>query len=100
MISVNILFDDDYEDMDIIAIPKELSEIIVLLAEEFECWEGPKDDPDYWSATSSTDKLVKNVETSGFIKWLNRFYCKGEKKAYIVVQHVEYNFNGFPTVEF
>ena len=49
MINVNILFDDDYEDMDIIAIPKELSEIIVLLAEEFECWEGPKDDPEYWS---------------------------------------------------
>ena len=80
MINVNILFDDDYKDMDIIAVPKEFSEKIILLAEEFECWEGPKNDPEYWSLNSNTGKLVKNVETSGFVKWLNKFYCNGEKK--------------------
>ena len=60
MIKVNILFDDEYEDTDIIVVPKELSDKIATLAEEFDAWEGPKDDPDYWVTIPSTGKIVKN----------------------------------------
>lgn len=99
MIKVNILFDDEYEDTDIIVVPKELSDKIATLANEFLHWTGPKDDKDYWGVDEKGN-YFEIAETVGFIKWLNTFYCKGEKKAYVVAQHIAYDFNDYPTIEF
>lgn len=89
MTNINIVFEYDFNDVDIIAIPSEISYKIIELGQEFLDWHGPKDDPDYWGVENG--RTYQIAETVGFVKWLNMFHCLNEKKAYIVTQHTDYN---------
>ncbi len=88
---INIIFEDDYNDVDIIAIPRELSAIIIKIAYEHSFWvadKAPKDDSDYWENING--ELSPILETVGFVKWLNNYYCKGKRRAIILKQHTKF----------
>ena len=96
MEKINIVYDSDYKDTDIIAIPRELSGVIHDLANQHDIWlydlwcknELQNEDRDYWTIIDG--KCIGNLETVGFVKWLNKYYCKGERKVIILKQHTNF----------
>ena len=88
MTRVNIVFDDVYDDADIIAVPDEIVSNIEKIGQEFLDWKPPEDDSDYWVIIDG--KKCQNVETDGFLKWLNSRYCQETEKAYVVARNTDY----------
>lgn len=88
MIKVNIVFDNDFEDADIIAIPDEIASEIETIGQEFLDWVPTADDCDYWTIIDGQKYLV--AETDGFVKWLNSCYCSKTEKAYVVKRNTNY----------
>ena len=88
MTKVNIVFDDTYNDVDIIAVPDEIASKIETISQEFLYWNPPVDDSDYWIIINGKKYLA--METDGFIKWLNSSYCQKFIKAYVVARNTRY----------
>ncbi len=88
MTNINVVYEYYYDDVDIIAIPDELIDIIEDIGQEFLHWAPPINDKDYWSMVDG--RLCQNMNTDGFIKWLNSTYCKTLEKAYIVSRNTDY----------
>ncbi len=88
MVKINILFDDSFDDVDIISIPNDIASNIEKIAQEFLDWLPFAEDDYYWAVIGG--KRYNVCETEGFIKWLNSVYCKGIEKAFIVKKHTNY----------
>ncbi len=95
---VCILFDDMYNDTDIISVPDILYANIEELGQQFQRWL-EKGEHDFW-VTSPNGKRYLNCETDGFVWWLNKQLGDDHnEKVKIVVQHVRYR-PYLKTVEF
>ena len=88
MTKVNIVFDDVYDDADIIAVPDEIVSNIEKIGQEFLHWNPPEDDSDYWTIING--RKCRVGETDGFLKWLNARYCQETGKAYVVARNTDY----------
>ena len=98
MKKVNIVYDDMYSDVDIIAVPNEIADCLSELVPIFLDWTPPENDNDYWKIING--KKYLSIETRGFVKWLNYYHCKKLKdKAYIVIQNTNYCCD-YNTIEF
>ena len=86
---VCILFDYAYNDADVIAVPDSLYDNIQELGQQFQWWLG-KGEHDFW-VTSPNGKRYLNLETDGFVWWLNKqLGDDSNEKVKIVEQHVQY----------
>lgn len=85
----NIVFDGDFDDVDIIAVPNEIALKMEQIGQEFLYWLPSAKEEDYWTIINGKTCLV--AETTGFVKWLNVFYCKSLEKAYVEKKHTKYN---------
>ena len=89
MLKVNIVFDDLFDDADIIAISDQVAPIIVNIGQEFLHWVPSAEDSDYWTIINGRKCTV--AETDGFIKWINSTYCKDLEKAYVIARNTNYD---------
>ena len=91
MIHINIVFDEEMDDVDIIALPENIFRDIASITRQFMDWlpDAPKDNSDYWAHINGKSCLT--LETDGFVKWLNQTYCLGSNEAFIVEQHTKYH---------
>lgn len=85
---INIIYDGNYDDVDIISIPDHIFLKSREIVQEFLLWEAPEEDSDYWMVLENKRYCV--VETKGFVKWLNTFYCGELEKAHIVKEKTHY----------
>lgn len=97
MININLVFDDEFDDVDIISVPNEIASKIEEIAHEFLCWIPTTNDKEYWITEDGRKVLV--AETDGFIKWLNTFYCKSKEKAFVVERKTRY-YPQYKTINF
>ncbi|MBQ9805391.1 MAG: hypothetical protein IJW49_02625 [Clostridia bacterium] len=97
MVKVNIVFDDIFDDADIIAIPDEIFPCIEQIGQTFLDWIPTATDPDYWKVINGRRCIV--AETNGFIKRLNTVHCNHSEKAYVVARNTTYNPN-LKTIQF
>ena len=97
MTKINIVFDDMFEDADIIAIPDEIASQINAIGQEFLDWVLYANDSDYWTLINGQKCAV--AETDGFIKWLNSYHCKELEKAYVLKRNTNYC-SLYKTIEF
>lgn len=88
MRKVNIVFDDIFDDADIVAIPDEIFSHIEEIGQEFLHWVPTAEDSDYWTIIYGRKCTV--AETNGFIKWLNATYCKDLDKAFVVARNTNF----------
>ncbi|MBR4057087.1 MAG: hypothetical protein IKK00_02990 [Oscillospiraceae bacterium] len=93
MKKVNIVFDDIFDDADIIAIPDEIFSHIEEIGQIFLHWVPTAEDPDYWKLINGRKCTI--TETDGFIKWINTTYCNDLEKCYVVARSTDYD----PTLE-
>lgn len=89
MTKVNIVFDDIFDDADIIAVPDEIIFRIKELCQMFLDWIPLENDTEYW--VDINNRKCLNKETDGFIKWLNSNYCQDFEKAYVVARNTNYS---------
>lgn len=90
MTKVNIVFDNMFDDADIIAVPDILAADIEKIGQEFLWWvpSAPAEDRDYWAFKNGRKYLI--TETDGFLKWLNARYCQKTEKAYVIARNTNY----------
>lgn len=88
---INIVFDEDYGDSDIICVPQSVSDNIKHIPYDCSKWLYDNvNEHNFWSLAENGRKIV-NFETESLIWWLNSFYIKDGEKAYVIIQHVECN---------
>ena len=97
MKKVNIVFDDIFDDADIIMIPDEIFSRIEEIGQEFLNWVPYAEDSDYWMMKDG--KRYTIAETDGFIKWINATYCKKLEKTFVIARNTKYDAS-LKTVEF
>ena len=95
MQNINIVFDDIYDDVAIIAIPDNIVPDIERLGNEYLNWIPPEDDVDGWVFLNGRKVMCK--EADGFVKWLNVKCCNGQ--AYVVNMNTVYC-PEYPMIEF
>jgi hypothetical protein len=97
MKKINIVFDDIFDDADIIMIPDEIFSRIEEIGQEFLNWVPYAEDSDYWMMKDG--KRYTIAETDGFIKWINTTYCKNLEKTFVIARNTKYDAS-LKTVEF
>ena len=97
MAKINIVFENDFEDADIISIPDYLLPTIVEIGQKFLNWIPSADDNDYFTIIAGRQYFV--AETDGFVKWLNTYDCRDTEKAFVVSSHTNIG-SEYKTLEF
>lgn len=88
MTNINVIFDDIFDDADIIAVPDEIVLRIKELCQNFLDWIPLVNDTEHW--VEINNRRCLNKETNGFIEWLNSNYCQDFEKAYILARNTNY----------
>lgn len=97
MVSFNILYENDTNDVDIICVPDTIANEMHILAQMFLDWLPNAEDEMYWS--TENNRRISVCETDGFIKWLNENYCRSIPKVYVVTQHTQFH-KEYDVIEF
>ena len=97
MQKVIIIYDENYDDCDIISVPDYIAKDIEKYGQTFCDWLLTTDDEYYYVYKNGRKYL--NCETIGFLKWLNQFVCHKGLKAVLEEQHIQYR-KGYPLLEF
>ena len=85
--NINVTYNDDLLSWDLVYIPDQIGYQIEIIAQNYLDWI-PTDDLDFdWAIINGKKVLSKN--TTGFVKWLNLFYCKSDNQARIIRQNIE-----------
>ena len=95
---VNVLFDDQYDDCDVISVPDNIGINIEFYAQKFCDWLNSGDITDEYYVTLNGKQYV-SLETVGFVNWLNDCVCIDCFKCEVVAQHKKQN-PKYKTVEF
>lgn len=85
---VNVVFDEDSLDLDIIDIPEELVQNISVLQENFFKWLFDKKiDHAYWVCDKEIKKYC-SYRSEAFVEWINNvFNCSSNQEARIIEQY-------------
>ncbi len=86
---IDVMFDGDETDCDIIAVPEECAADIGELGQEFCRWLFEDKSHKYWRFTKKNGAYCV-LETDGFAEWLNG-HCRSctECKAEIIKRHTQ-----------
>ena len=88
---VNIVYEMDYNDADILWIPSNLANDIDDVAQEFFRWVGVPENGCRFLVKGEDGHEVLNIDTEEFLWWLNHIKITNEPKATIAVQHTSYD---------
>lgn len=87
---VNIVFEEEYDDVDIIAVPDKLYANIEELGQQFQRWLA-KGEHNYWKILPNGQRVLIG-ETVGFVEWLNDHVLNNsDEEVKIIEEHVQYN---------
>lgn len=98
MKKINILYADEYEDVDIILVPNHIADDIEAVTQEFFDWtKHPYDIPSFMHVNEYGE--IASVDTKEFLWWLNTIKCPDGPQSMIVVQHTTFH-PEYPVSEF
>lgn len=97
---VNVLYEGDYEDCDIIWVPDFIGCNINVYGQQFCDWLNSEFISNEYYVTIDNYRYTI-LETEGFVRWLNNNICskKEETLVYIVKQHTKFD-SDYTVVEF
>lgn len=96
---VNLLFDEEYEDVDLISVPDGIADSIDTIAQQFFRWLGDPENARRFYVTLPDGKDVLSVDTKEFVWWLNHVFLPAGQTAEIVTQHTSHH-SEYPTANF
>lgn len=97
MKQINIVYEDDFSDVDIILVPDIVAENLEEIGMIFLSW-AEKEESDCWHIIEG--RKVCSVDTEDFMRWIDKRYFNSEHcKTSIVKQHTTMDVT-LPIVEF
>lgn len=89
MRKINVLFEYDYEDVDIVSVPDYIAENIESVLFDFFKWlKEPKNQQRFH--VQYDGKTVLSIDTNALIWWINRYDCAVDEPAFIVETHTRF----------
>ena len=96
---VNLLFDEEYEDVDIISVPDEIADDIDAVAQQFFRWVWIPENRQRFSVPRQNGTPVLSIDTEEFLWWLNNIYLPAGQTADVFLQHTHFR-PELPTANF
>lgn len=99
MQKIIVLYDENYNDVDILSVPDRIASCINDYGQSYCRWlESPEVDPKLCATVNGVKCTI--LETEGFVDWLNSEVLKDdEERATILETNTEFC-EGYPVVEF
>lgn len=96
---INVVFDEVYNDVDLLHVPSEIADNIELVVREFNDWLSDPKNQKPFLVPYVNKRMVLSVGTSEFLWWLNHVKIISGDKASIAKQHTLY-VEGLPRADF
>ena len=88
---VNLLFDEEYENVDILSVPDDIADNIDNIAQEFTRWIWFPENRQQFMVTLSDGKECLSFDTKEFLWWLNNIFLSPGQTAAIYLQHTSFH---------
>ena len=99
MKTINIVFDDLYNDVALLLVPDEIADSVDMVVWEFNNWLSVSDNQQRFLVPYTNETMVLAIGTEEFLWWLNHVKIIDKNKASIIRQHTQY-VPSFPTAHF
>lgn len=96
---INLVYDDNYDDVDILLVPDFVAENVEDTSSKFLSWLNVSENQQRFLIVLEDGRQILGVETEGFLWWLNNVMINHGPKAKIIKQHTHIVL-GYPNVEF
>ena len=96
---INIVYEDNYDSVDIVLVPEHIANSIGSVVQEFFCWLLVTENNKRFMIPHDKWGEVLAIGANEFVWWLNNIKTHDEEKASIVQQHTSF-VEEYPTAEF
>lgn len=96
---VCVVFDDEFDDVDIILVPDDIADNIECVVWEFNQWLRMPENRSRFVIRIIDGYEMISINTEEFVWWLNQFRIDAAQKAIILIQHTEL-VSDYPRAEF
>lgn len=96
---INLVYGDDYEDVDILQVPDEIAENINNVMWDFFRWTDLPENKQQLLVTNVNGEIGVGIDTEEFLWWLNNVRIFDGSTAVIVKQHTRL-WQGYPIADF
>jgi len=89
---INVVYEEDYEDVDILSVPDYIYENIENEVQLYFDWLFDKSSShDYWKKNEKGGEYI-DCDTDAFVNWLNEYKLdSNSEKVYIIQSHTIYH---------
>lgn len=99
MKEINLLYDDDVHDVDILLVPDHIADEIEKVMFEFNAWLCVPENRERFMISDAKGNKVLGIDTKEFVWWLeNVKLCKSES-VFVLEQHTSFR-PEYPTADF
>ena len=84
---INLVYGDDYEDVDILSVPDEIVENIDKIMWDFFDWTEVPENKQQLLVKDVKGNNVLGIDTEEFLYWLNNIKITDGPKAVVIKQH-------------
>ena len=96
---INIVYDDEYEDVDIVRVPRWVADDIESILQEFNEWLSIPTNKQQFLRRHTDGRMVLSIDTPDFLWWLENIKIAEKHTTEIVKHHTIFDPN-LPTAEF
>ena len=96
---INIVFDDNLDDVDILSVPDFIADNIEQITQQFFNWVADPNNSKRWTYTDQSGRTVLGIGTEEFLWWLNNILSDGDSYAAVYREHTAFRVE-YPSAEF
>ena len=96
---INIVYDDVFDDADILLVPDFIADHITAFVKQFWKWLSIPENQPGFVLPNEKGEIIFNIDTEEFLWWLNNVAIDSDVKAVIVKRHTLF-VPEYPTAEF
>ena len=96
---VNVIFEGELSDVDIISVPDDVAINIEAVVQTFFDWVFEPENKQMFEKLTDEGKIVVSIGTHEFIWWLNKYRTDHSNESTIVKEHTVYC-SEYPSAEF
>ena len=96
---INVVFDEMYDDVDLLLVPDEIADSVDMVVWAFNNWLSVTENQQRFLVPYTNETMVLGIGTEEFLWWLNHVKIISENKASIVSQHTQF-VPSFPAAHF
>lgn len=91
MKNINILYFDNYDDVDIVCVPNIVCEDLDNVVQKYFNWLSSTKDHGHWKIKADGTMYIECDDAEVFVEWINQNFKEDENEAYIVKRNTKYD---------